>query len=163
MFDEFLKLTKTTDEVQALQNEADMLLQALYEGHAENLGNFIRENVRANFAQIFTSLLSDGGEREGSLKSLKEMLTSLETFKLTLAFQPSQGFIDRIYEFVSQSAGNKFVFEIICQPNLIGGAIITYKGEYRDFSLNRFYSEEFSANRKKILKMLMYGEKMVDS
>jgi F0F1-type ATP synthase delta subunit len=160
MFEEFINLTKTKDDVFLLEEEADILLNAIYEGHDQDLANFIKENVRANFAEIYTLLIERSTNKENDLKKLQETVAALESFRLTLAFSPSQGFIDRIYKMIAENAGHSFVLEFLIEPQILGGAEISFKGEYRDYTLKRFFEYEFAENKQKILKMLMYGEKI---
>lgn len=71
------------------------------------------------------------------LKELKEILQSLPILKLELAFLPSRSFLEKISLFL----GKKIVLDVKVNPEIVGGAILEYKGKYLNLSLEKKVAE----------------------
>lgn len=82
-------------------------------------------------------------EREG-LAKLEEKLRSLPEAKLEIAFLPSNDFLNRASQWFEKELGQKTILDITVNPKVVAGAIIEYRGNWRDFSLARRIDELFS-------------------
>lgn len=69
------------------------------------------------------------------LEELQKKLESLPVLKITLAFLPSRKSIERIVNFIRKESGEKIILDIFIDPEIVGGAILEYRGKYLDFSL----------------------------
>lgn len=72
---------------------------------------------------------------EKYLANLREMLKTIPTITVYVAFTPTQ----RVYEHLSQwllsTYHKKYLFDVQIKPEILGGAVFVYNGIYKDFSL----------------------------
>ena len=156
MYSEIIAKVKTKEEAEGLAAEIETLKLSLYEGRGELFEDTLKSSVRAWAAQLVRTEMETQVDKERYLAGLIEKLASLKTLKLYLAFEPTQAAIEKFYSFINQKVGEEVLLEILYQPKILGGAIIIFAGEYRDFSLRRIFEEEFKNMGGEILKILAH-------
>lgn len=154
MIDELLSHIKTVQEASEIINELDMLLDAVYEKDAESFQSVLKHKIRYWVAGYLKRVLEKETDAEAFLKSLEEEIKSLKQLDLTLAYEPTEDALERFSSFVKQNVGDNVLLRISYDPNIIGGAIVIYEGEYRDFSFKRIFESQFEASKSEILKTL---------
>jgi hypothetical protein len=154
MYSDFIAQIRTVEEMYQLQEEIELLKECLDTKDNWDLETSLSGKVRAKFAEIFRKGLSGSSDRLSYLNGLSDNLNALKVLKMTLAFEPTSSFIDKLNYFVRQNAGKDIILDIISDPTIGGGAIITYEGNYRDFSLVRFMEIELVQRRTDIIKIL---------
>lgn len=85
---------------------------------------------------------------------IKEYFASLNCMHLTLAFSPSDRFLDTLQTILTSSVGFPPVFDVSVDPIAIGGVIIDYNGKYLDLSLNKLLDRYFMEHKNAILSGL---------
>jgi len=70
-----------------------------------------------------------------TLDKLTNQLRSMQEINLTIAFVPSQTTLERIYLWVKQNLGDNYLLNLSVDPEILGGAVIIYKGFYSNYSL----------------------------
>jgi len=75
-------------------------------------------------------------------------------FDLTTAVKPSREFVARLRARLQEKLGEEVSLNLKVDPGILGGAIITYKGYYFNFSLKKKLDEYFEKSRGEILKKL---------
>lgn len=85
--------------------------------------------------------VSDGAS--GMLDEFKGAFYKMQVVNLTLAINPDLGFLTDLQEWFSDNLGQKVIFDLKVDPQIIGGAKIICRDHYRDFSLSAMI-EEFS-------------------
>ena len=81
---------------------------------------------------------------------LKELLKKLETMprmKLTVAITLPPETVDRMSRMVKQRLGPEVVLDIDVDRQLVGGAVVEFKGKYYDGSLKKKLDEFFAKNQ----------------
>lgn len=135
MYSNILNRLRTKEEALRLEEEVDLLLEALYETKEGAFEEALTRSVRTWVSEeIKVSLGKNGVNKTEFLKGLKEVLTKLKSLKLTLAFEPVEDTLDKIHNWVVREIGEGIILEITFNPNILAGAIIIFEGEYRDFS-----------------------------
>lgn len=81
-----------------------------------------------NFTPKETGLIFD---------DLEKTLPQIPLVTLYLAFEPGETEIAQIGTYLRANFKNIQLFEIKYNPDLIGGAALSYKGTYRDYSLRK--------------------------
>lgn len=81
----------------------------------------------------------------GMLDEFKGAFYKMQVVNLTLAINPDLRFLTGLQEWFSDNLGQKVIFELDVDPQIIGGAKIICRDHYRDFSLSGMI-EEFSKN-----------------
>lgn len=66
---------------------------------------------------------------------LEKKLQSLPEIKLEIAFSPGDDFLNKISQWLEKELGQKIILDITCNPKIVAGAIIEYRGNFRNFSL----------------------------
>lgn len=69
------------------------------------------------------------------IENLTDALNSLTVVKITLAFRPTEKFINTLVTSLRKDFGDRIVLDISYDPAIIGGAVIEYKGKYIDNSI----------------------------
>lgn len=80
------------------------------------------------------------------LDRLKKGLESLEAIKLIVAVPIREHFVKKIKEWLVNNGFNVDILDIVKDPEIVGGAIIEYRGRYCNFSLAKEIEAYF--NRK---------------
>lgn len=154
MHSQIIEQIKTTESADIFKDELELLLKSLYLGSNE-FASTLRTKVRAGISNRIQRVISEKDINiEKFLKNMLESIEKVPSIKLIIAFEPTEEAIDRFHSFVI-SACQQYVFlDIGYSPEIIGGAVIIYKGKYRDFSFKQIFESEFQTNRDNILNLL---------
>jgi hypothetical protein len=151
MFSQILSRLEQKSDIDLLRQEVDLMLDALYMQEGKYL-ELVRSEVRNWVLQaVDEEIASLGISREKYLKDLQEALTKFNLLELKVAFEPTSSNIENIHNWARKNISEYIVLELIYDPKLIGGAIITYKGKYLDLSLVKKFDlafKEITSNLK---------------
>ncbi len=145
---------KTVDEREEIKSLIQELRESLFK--KEGFGRILKNKVPLKYSPLINSYVKStlGKEGfEGSLESLEEYLKNLKEINITLAFEPSEKTIDKIYTWVTKNVGTDVILNLAIQPDILGGAILSYKGLYFDYSLEKKLNAAFSEKREEIRKL----------
>ena len=146
---------RTTDEREKLNEELDLLLESLYREKGAGFESTMFSKIRYWVSEIIKSEVSNNSsEIEIYLKEIISHMGNLKVLSLKLAFEPTDTSIDKFFAFVRKNVGEGIILSFEYDPRLLGGAVITYKGEYRDFSLRRLFENEYKLKEKELLKVV---------
>lgn len=140
---------KTYENLQALLKDLDALILEVSGEFGESTEEIIKKSS-PNFADFLTRYLKGSpSQREAlaALTKLKKELGELVTLELSIALSPPQSFIDKIFDWVQRNVGDNIVINFKKNPSIVGGAVVSYKGKYADFSLSR-QLKQYSAERQ---------------
>jgi hypothetical protein len=155
MYQELLTQLRTKQEVLRLLEEVEMLLESLYEDSGRGFDRTLASQVRAWVSDAISDEINKNEvDKKSYLMKLKKKLSSLKEVKLALAFEPSSASIDKFSSFIKKNVGEEVVMDLSYEPKLIGGTTLSYDGEYRDFSINRFFEQDYKKNKKMVLELL---------
>ena len=145
LYSEILTYAKTTRELNLLSEELDLLEGSLFRGEAGSFDSALASDVREEVASAIRNLLKNSGLDKGKLISdVKLEIANLTHLKITMAYEPDSSVISMIYTWAKENIAEKFVLDINSDPKILGGALISWKGKYGDFSLRRKFEESFS-------------------
>ena len=152
MYSEILSSLRTKSELELLNQEIDILLTGLYEDEGTKFEEILKEDIRGKISIEIQRLLNNNqSDKEDVLKGLQTELDKLKTLKLTLSFEPSEKTLDKLYQWMKANVSENAVLDISLDQSIIGGAIISYGGNYRDFSFAKKL-EENAARAEEIIK-----------
>lgn len=155
MFSNILSTIKTTSDLDKLKDELDLLKDSVYQSGESSFQKVLKSQVRS---KISTEISEEISKLEINiseyLESLDKKLDNFEAVKITLAIEPTELTVEKMHNFISSAINKDTALEITINPHLVGGVVISYKGEYRDFSLAKLIELEFEANREKLGKIL---------
>ncbi len=166
MVSKLLTHIRTVDERDRLLSEVDQLISSNYEDQGKGFEKALKSKIRFWVSEIIKDeVTNENSQIEKYLQKLKADLSNMKTISLKLAFEPTDISIDKFHDFIIKNIKsyansddfNGILLDISYDPNILGGAAITWNGEYRDFSLQRLFEEEYEAKKADIMK-IMYSK-----
>jgi len=106
------------------------------------VGEGFREYLKKLEKQGFLS--GSPNQQSSFFKNLKKELQKIPQLKLEIAFEPSDDFLLKIKNWFKKQNNQEVVLDIIINPKIVGGTIIEYQGQYRNFSLVKKMNEAIS-------------------
>ncbi|MBI2031787.1 MAG: hypothetical protein HYT08_04210 [Candidatus Levybacteria bacterium] len=153
IYSDIIKAVKTTADAEDFLSQIDALFAKLFKTTPGSFDENLKKIIGSNFAALLRESLeknninkNDQSSIEKFLNGLKDYIQQLKILKLQIAFQPSDEMIDDIFVWVSENIGQGIILDISYDISLIGGAIITFEGKYRDLSLKKRFSDIFEKN-----------------
>jgi hypothetical protein len=152
--DRLLENIKTKREAERLLEEIEILRNGLFEAGGDAFKSLLKNKVRAitaeNIRQVFAK---EGIDKRKYLDEIEELVMKMPNVSLILAFEPSEGAVERFYTRISEATGRQVLLDVVYEPQIIGGAVIIFNGRYRDFSFKKIFEAEFEKGRSKILEL----------
>lgn len=102
-------------------------------------GTFLSSNIASILNQLETLGLEpqDDEKQLQLLDAIIEYLTNMPKVKVTLAFEPSITFVNKLNGIVSKEIGQKVILDISVNQFIFAGAFFEYNGKVRDYSLGQ--------------------------
>ncbi|HSW88847.1 MAG TPA: F0F1 ATP synthase subunit delta [Candidatus Saccharimonadales bacterium] len=145
---DILLLVRTKDEANEFQKQLDNLLNVLFtEVPFETL---LREHISYEKQEKLLTLFSK--ERidtkqlpavQTCLQEIKKIIAQIPLLTLAIAFAPKQNLLEIIATWFLVNTKKPVLLDIVVNKNLIGGAVIEYKGLFKDYSLKRILEEKY--------------------
>jgi hypothetical protein len=85
---------------------------------------------------------------------LKQDLRKLRVVQLTLAFQPDENAVQIFSEWVKRNVNSNTIIDLQFDKTIVGGALITADGQYKDYSVRKNLSGRFQIQREEIMGLL---------
>jgi hypothetical protein len=147
---------RTTREVSQLRGEVEQLLKGLFKTEGvRGWDELLKTHVRAHIADSIKADISEERVPPGQyLEGLKTELSRFKILKISMAFEPREKTISRLFLWVQQNLGDGVVIDFQRDPSLLAGAQISYEGRYFDNSLSKVYETKFAQIEDKIRKSL---------
>lgn len=73
--------------------------------------------------------------------ALESSLSKLNLLEIFLSFEPTIGYEESLVEEISDKLSISFVYKIIVDEEIVGGAIIDFNGHRYDYSLSNVFKE----------------------
>lgn len=87
------------------------------------------------------------------LSEFKDEFYKAEVVSMTLAIEPSREFLSELQSWFSSSAGERVIFDLKVDPQIIGGIKLICRNHFRDFSLSTIVvnstKDEFNQDQHK--------------
>ena len=118
------------------------------------------EPLTAEDAQWFNSLpksFSDNFTKDNLseiINKLTETINTMPILTIFLTFEANDKILDQIGPKVRTTFGNNFLIDIKYNPNLIAGCALSWKGIYKDYSLQAIIEERKLAILQSFKKFL---------
>lgn len=155
MYSQILSRTRTKEEVDSLKREIEVLEEAFYKDGGRGFDAVLNSHVRHWVSEAMKADWTESNiDSKAYLEKLKNKIEKLGIVQLTLAFEPTNITIDKFINYIRQNVGEDIILEVSYDPNIVAGTMISYKGNFRDFSLKRLFEEELKAGKEEIEKIL---------
>ncbi len=145
---------KTVEEKAEVKELLELLRQSMFK--KEGFAKALKANVPLKYSPLINLFIKRNVGKEGfegSLEALGSYLNELNELNLTLAFEPSQEFLDNIYKWVTKNIGQDLILNISVDPKILGGTVISFGGYYLDYSLSKKLDRAFSEKKEEIRKL----------
>lgn len=102
-------------------------------------GTFLSSNIASILGQLETLGLepADDEKQLQLLDAIIEYLTNMPRVKVTLAFEPSITFVNKLNSVVSKEIGQKVILDISVNQFIFAGVVFEYNGKVKDYSLGQ--------------------------
>jgi hypothetical protein len=107
-----------------------------------SLTDLLNVNAPYELKQSIVGLMNEAGtevndkiKADEFISALKNSIDLLPRIELTLAFLPKEEIVEQISEWFMTNFHSVVILKISVDPTLIGGSIIAYNGEYKDYSI----------------------------
>ncbi len=155
MNSDILKGIYTVEDRRIFFEELELLMAGLYKQGENSFDNILKNRVRVSIAQALREVFQDQSvSKERYFNDLKERLDSLRIFEITLAFEPSQRFLEELFSHVNAVYGGGIILDLTYNPRIVGGCVVTFAGKYRDYSLRKTIDDYLTNHQNDILKFL---------
>lgn len=158
LYSDILGDIKTVGELEDFVSEIDIILGSLYKRNDKTKDGIFDKKVAKSTAVIIKKLIEKNGinasdypAAEKLLSGLKEYLKKSKTLKMSLAIEPSEEIVDHIFNWVLENMGDGIILDIERDESILGGAIISFNGTYKDLSLRRTLEEIFNSKKAEIM------------
>jgi F0F1-type ATP synthase delta subunit len=85
--------------------------------------------------KVYATLKKDRGMILQKLVNLEQELQRLRVFEVTLAFEPTVSFLEKLFLWVRENIGQGIILKLEKDESIIGGAIVSFEGKYLDLSI----------------------------
>lgn len=141
MYSDILATIMSTTDRDMLISEAEELKRAMFETKEGRLEQALKNEVRASVSGIIKNGIEKNGA-EKYLNGLIDELKKMDEVKIVLAIEPTESLIGLIYATINKGKNASFVLNLEIDKNILGGALISYKGKYFDGSLAKLISSK---------------------
>ncbi|OGY23259.1 MAG: hypothetical protein A2172_02710 [Candidatus Woykebacteria bacterium RBG_13_40_15] len=142
-FEKFVEDLITKEQLLSLSDEIEIALSFIYKGTlSEPLSAKLSSDVSESFRKKLIlaeekGLFSKDPEAQKEFfRELKKYSQSIPVCKITLAFVPRQSFLSNLEDWFIKQVGRKVFLDIYANSKILGGAVIEFEGNYRDYSFS---------------------------
>src|SRR3989338_474310 len=143
---DIFKNLRTLKETEEFLSQINNTLESLFKIKRGSFSQVLDKNMGAENAQILKKIaeekkidLSNHSSLEKLLFEIKQEISKVKVLKLYLAIDPTPQIIENL--------GEDVVLDIERDETILGGAIISFDGQYKDFSLRKTLDEIFKSKR----------------
>jgi len=155
MYSELTKLARTEEERETLREELKTLSASLYERQGA-FEEALARRVRPATAETIQAILTETevSDRAKFFEEAHKALEFLKVLELSVAFDPKGGSIERIWQWVRKNVGERIILKFTVERSIGAGAIVVYRGKFRNYSLKKLLEDYFEASRGSLVQLL---------
>lgn len=153
-----LRDIKTKEQLEEFSSEIDNILSSLFKVKNKNIEEILNRTVGQKTLEIIKKLVqenkidsSDYNSLDKLLNGIKQDLKKIRILKMSLAIDPSFEIIDHLFDWVKKNLGEGIILDIDKNESILGGAVISFDGRYKDLSLKRTLEEIFKNKKSEIM------------
>ncbi len=137
----FLTKSQAKDFVSGIDAIVDKLYTTTFDlekSFTEQFG-MDKKDILMKLLQKENISLTSNSAVETFLKKVQESIANLPVIELTVAFQPTKETLNALSEWIHTTLKTQFLLDIHVDDSLIAGAIITYKGKSKNYSIKQTF------------------------
>lgn len=77
---------------------------------------------------------------------IRKEAKALPVVELSIAYTPTEEHLKELQAWFEAQVGQKYIFEITVDHSIVGGAVVSANGFYKDFTLQRFLRENYKTD-----------------
>jgi len=151
---EILDIIKTRQDRDLLVSELDILLSSVYQKKESEFKKYLQVYLRSQSARAILASLDAEGIDTASfvalkthLEKLQEEIAELPVLKLTVAIEPTIELTREICQSARKRIDSRLLLDLEVDQTIIGGAVMSFQGLFRDFSLKTKISHLYGGVR----------------
>lgn len=158
-YHEITKIIRTNREAHEVVLGLEQVMKDLFTLNV-SFEDSLKKNLPSPIQKAITNFLAEKQpqptekhELRPFFEDLIRTIRGLQSMQLTLAFSPSEDAITTISQWIKTNLNSELLFDYTIDRRIVGGAVITYKGLFRDFSLHEILKEVIQQKRPEIERL----------
>ena len=157
---DILEIIHTRDEAKEFLKSLDELLQELYKQSVDIeaiLNNSFSHEKKEKILKLLPKYSIDVASSQQLQKffaELKVTMQQIPVVTLTIAFDPKTSFIKILSSWITMHLKIQAFIDVSVNTQVVGGAIITYKGKYKDYTLKKVLHDKLASGQLHIANIL---------
>lgn len=148
---------KTVRQAEDFCAEISFILNNLYNVGNTSIDQILTKHSSKATAGIIKKILinnkvlpTDFSNAEKILNALIDQVKRMKIIKLTLAIDPNDELVGKISAWVNENMEKNTLLDISRDESILGGAILSIDGVYKDFSLKKKLSDIFVDKKQEL-------------
>lgn len=150
---------RTVQEANSFCSEIDGILESFYQVKNKNLDELLSSSTGNSTSILIKRLLSESNISASDFASCEKLLSQvrdgikkMKVIRITLAIDPTDGIIARISDWINLNLEANTLIDIDKDESILGGAVLSINGNYKDFSLKKTLEDVFARNKNELIK-----------
>jgi hypothetical protein len=141
----------TLDDLNTLSEEVTLLQTSIFQVKENAFESALSSSVRTWVGEYITREINEQKlDRKQYLKDLLTQIKDTKILKLVIGFQPTPQNITEVANWVKKDLGPEVVIDLSYQPDLIGGAVVTWQGKFFESSVKQKFTQYIPTAMAKI-------------
>jgi len=133
MSSDSLRAIATVVDQDEFLNQIDTLRDSLYNKDMDIQMRL--KKIRIDFSAPISSALENAVDKAKVLDNLRLAVKTMRVINMRVGFNYDLDFVSRLADWIKDNVGEDVVLDIVTSYILIGGAVISFDGKYRDYSV----------------------------
>lgn len=134
MYSEILVNINTKKEAEELSDLVEDVSREI-KGDLSKLTQTLPKYIKEPHNSAIISYMKEKSVEE--LSKLAVFLKEIEELKLTISFTPKKDHLEEIISWTKKNIGPEMVIKFETDETILGGAVLSFKGRYKDYSLRK--------------------------
>lgn len=150
---------RTVQEANNFCAEIDSLLESFYQVGNKNLDELLSSSTGNSTSILIKKILSDNNILSSDFVSCEKLLSQvrngvkkMKVVRITLAIDPTDEIISHISDWINRNLEANTLIDIDKDESILGGAVLSINGNYKDFSLKKILEEVFAKKKNGLIK-----------
>lgn len=141
-FNDLLSLITTQEQANLMLSEIEELERASFKVDVNIFNETLNSKVRSTTANFINKNMA-GKDKTSFFTELKDTISKLLSIELTIAFEPTNESLSKICDWARKNVNSAIILNIKKDKRILGGAVITYNGKFKDYSLVHEVDDHF--------------------
>jgi len=135
-----LDFVRTKEDLNLIKDELDLLEKSLFEVKGETFDVVLDRKLPKEVSDLVRELTLKA-DKKSVILGLKKILDGLKHVEVTIAFRPTNKFVEDIWSEINKDRTEKVAIDLKTDKDIIGGALISYEGKFFDGSILKMLND----------------------